>query len=114
MKRVFEDEHTHSAENAGLHTGVARPLDPDAIGISSQTPPTPIASAESAASTASPAATATTYFSRLLPHVIFFLCPAGAVFLYKYKKKKTAFDETNPGQVAMAWPIYPQVSSRWP
>jgi len=42
----------------------------------------------------------------------FRLCPAGAMFLYKYKKKKSAFDEANPGQVAMAWPIHPQVSGK--
>lgn len=48
-----------------------------------------------------------------MPFRFGFLFPplqAGAVFTYKYKKQRAAFDEANPGQVAMAWPIQQEVN----
>lgn len=30
---------------------------------------------------------------------------AGAMFLWRFKKAKRAFEEKHPGQLALAWPI---------
>ena len=32
------------------------------------------------------------------------------MFTYKYKKQRAAFEEENPGELAMAWPIDHTVS----
>lgn len=34
---------------------------------------------------------------------------AGVMFLWKYRKAKRSFEEENPGQLALAWPIGGQV-----
>lgn len=61
-------------------------------------PPQPTATAAAAAAAAAAHSS--------LPLPLFYLTlQAGTVFMYKYKKKKMAFDEANPGQVAMAWPV---------
>lgn len=46
-----------------------------------------------------------TYTTGVVKSWMYWPIIAGVMFNYKYKKQKRAFDEANPGQVAMAWPI---------
>eukprot|EP00903_Cladosiphon_okamuranus_P005760 g5711.t1 len=46
-----------------------------------------------------------TYLTGVVKSWMYWPIIAGAVFTYKYKKQRAAFDEANPGQVAIAWPV---------
>ncbi|CAM9144310.1 unnamed protein product [Ectocarpus sp. 4 AP-2014] len=46
-----------------------------------------------------------TYIAGVIKSWFYWPILAGAVFMYKYKKQRAAFQEAHPGQVAMAWPI---------
>ncbi|CAM9874636.1 unnamed protein product, partial [Pylaiella littoralis] len=46
-----------------------------------------------------------TYLVGVMKSWMYWPILAGAVFTYKYKKKKLLFQQEHPGQVALAWPI---------
>lgn len=46
-----------------------------------------------------------TYITGVVESWMYWPMIAGAVFLFKYKKKKALFEQEHPGQVSMAWPL---------
>lgn len=52
-----------------------------------------------------------TYMTGVVESWMYWPLIAGAVFLFKYKKKKALFEQEHPGQVSMAWPLSRKVQN---